>query len=112
MKIRPYTTRNSFERATVRQIIEGWAAGCDYRATQNRSLWSQDGQLWSYNLLIGYRSATGHVIVADYTASGGHYRSQTTSTHVNLAKRIVGDSKAIMTVDAWERSPLYNQLPF
>jgi len=43
--------------------------------------------LYSYALLIGYTTPNGTKVVIDYTAPGGDYRSQTTSCHVNLAKR-------------------------
>ena len=44
--------------------------------------------LYSYNLLIGETNARGKVL-HDYTAGGLGYVSQTTSQHVNLAKKLL-----------------------
>ena len=53
----------------------------------------------SYNLVIGFNlSGKSHVI--DYTSTGGHYKSQTTSTHVNSLKREGG--VRIISVEEWE----------
>jgi hypothetical protein len=112
MKLQRYSSINSFDRSTVRQVVERWAAGHDNCCTANRSIWSEDGRLWSYNLCIGFRSDNGDAIVADYTATGGAMYSVTTSTHVNLAKRAVGDSGSTMTVEAWKLSPLFTSTPF
>ena len=47
-----------------------------------------DGRsLWSYDLKIAEKTLGG-IVVADFTSPGGHFVSQTTSTHVNLAKRV------------------------
>ena len=50
---------------------------------------STDGnELFSYNLCIGHtNSKTEEKVLRDYTAGGIGYCSQTTSTHVNKARR-------------------------
>jgi len=54
------------------------------------SLRSDGDYLRSYNLVIA--AHVGDItVVGDYTAPGGRYFSQTTSQHVNLAKRHAGD---------------------
>ena len=53
----------------------------------------------SYGLVIGF-NIKGESFAIDYTSTGGHYRSQTTSTHVNALKR-EGGVKCI-TVEEWE----------
>ena len=59
-----------------------------------------DGKvIHSYNLVIGF-NLKGETYAIDYTATGGHYKSQTTSTHVNALKR-EGGVKCI-SVEEWE----------
>jgi hypothetical protein len=61
---------------------------------------STDGKvIHSYNLVIGFNLA-GETYAIDYTSTGGHYKSQTTSTHVNSLKR-TGGVKCI-SVEEWE----------
>eukprot|EP01051_Picozoa_sp_SAG22_P020013 SAG22_NODE_3885_length_1483_cov_2.278902_1_plen_69_part_00 len=56
---------------------------------------STDGEnLWSYNLLIG-ETLGGDKVVKDYTANGIGFYSNTTSTHVNLAKEYADKSAAV-----------------
>ena len=52
----------------------------------------------SYNLVIGF-NLSGNSYVIDYTSTGGHYKSQTTSTHVNSLKRTSGVK--MITVEEW-----------
>ena len=40
----------------------------------------------SYNLVIGF-NVKGESFVIDYTSTGGHYRSQTTSQHMSMLSR-------------------------
>ena len=63
-------------------VIKQWVRGCDGRAGNLSAL---RGVLYSYNLKIGYLK-NGKAYVMNYR-SGGHYKSQTTSTHVGLALR-------------------------
>ncbi len=61
---------------------------------------SSDGiTIKSYGLTIGF-NLKGETYAIDYTSTGGHYRSQTTSTHVNALKR-EGGVKCI-SVEEWE----------
>ena len=66
-------------------IIDAWIASKS--AFRKSKALSTDGvHLFSYSLPIGYTNKQGKKVVWDYTATGGNYRSQTTSTHVGLAK--------------------------
>ena len=68
------------------QVITAWANG-RYGRTGNGSLTADsNGQLRSYNLVIGMRTDNG-LIVGDFTASGSFY-SMTTSHHVGNARRV------------------------
>lgn len=99
---------------TNQTVIELWKRG-EQATNHRRSLYSmQDGSLYSYGLKIGTRTRTGTAIVADYTAPAGQYRSQTTSQHVNLAKR-AGGSTTVMHPKVWEASNFLNpqeEVPF
>ena len=53
------------------------------------SLVSDGKRIYSYGVTIGFNMA-GRSFVIDYTSTGGHYISQTTSTHVNRIKREAG----------------------
>jgi hypothetical protein len=67
-------------------VCRAWAAG---RVASNHTgtLVTDGIRLYSYQLCIGVEDVT----VIDYTAGGGDFRSQTTSCHVNLAKRFALD---------------------
>lgn len=62
------------------------------------ALQTDGNKLWSYRLLIGRTDSEGNKVLFDYTAKGGHTVSQTTSTHVNLAKR--NSNAEVMRPDA------------
>ncbi len=77
------------------KVVEMWSNGED---AQSKNMTSADGYLFSYDLIIGMTVATveglryvkeklGRKVVLDFTAQTNHYRSQSTSTHVNLAKQ-------------------------
>ena len=68
-------------------VINLWKAGKNAR-NHRKSLTSFGGNLYSYQLKIGHRHPNGGTIVADFTAGTGNYRSNTTSCHVNLARRM------------------------
>ena len=53
----------------------------------------------SYDLVIGFNLG-GYSYVIDYTATGGHWKSQTTSVHVNSLKRESGVK--VICVEEWE----------
>ena len=67
-------------------VIALWKQGKNAR-NHRKSLVSFHGNLYSYQLKIGHRHPNGATIVADFTANSGNFRSQTTSCHVNLARR-------------------------
>jgi hypothetical protein len=67
-------------------VIKMWKQGKNAR-NHRQSLTSFAGNLYSYQLKIGHRHANGATIVADFTAKSGNFRSQTTSCHVNAARR-------------------------
>jgi hypothetical protein len=68
-------------------VISAWRLGDSAHSTNLRT----DGvRLWSYGLVIGRRvflGAASSLEVVDYTAAGGKFVSQTTSSHVGLARR-------------------------
>ena len=65
------------------QVTEAWIKGQPAKSGNLRT----DGQsLYSYELRIGHTEG-GRKVATDYTRTGGDFRSQTTSTHVGLAKR-------------------------
>jgi hypothetical protein len=76
-----------------KDIVLAWIHG---RAARTKSFsFTTDGKfLRSYNLVIGYTNDLGQVFVLDYT-SPDNFQSQTTSTHVGLAKRAVHESNII-----------------
>jgi len=71
--------------STNREVVQSFINGRSNRSgTGNLS--TNGTSLYSYNLEIA-RWYGGKPMVFDYTATGGAYRSQTTSTHVGLVKR-------------------------
>ena len=62
--------------------------------------------LWSYDLKIAEKTLAG-VVVADFTSPGGHFVSQTTSKHVNLAKRV---ADTVMLPEPFES--IFVKMPF
>ena len=81
------------------QVVRAWTAGQSASAGNL----STDGiSLWSYRLKIGHNTGSSAVL-ADFTAGGGAFHSQTTSCHVGLARRV---ADVIMPPLVWARSPL------
>ena len=68
------------------RVVLGWTRD-EECVNHTRSLRSSQGNLWSYNQLIGITADSGQKIVFDYTAKGEAFISQTTSTHVGRASR-------------------------
>ena len=66
------------------KLVKLWVAGIWGRS--NRMI-SFGDNLYSYALLIGYTNREGEKVALDYTAGSGHYKSNTTSHHVALAKQ-------------------------
>ena len=85
-----------------REVVRLWSEGREARNHKN-TLKSIDGDLYSYNLKIGRRTEGGYCVVADLTAAGGSYHSQTTSCHVGVAKR---HANMVMHPLVWATSPL------
>ena len=59
------------------------------REAEAGNLYTDGKRIYSYGVTIGFNMA-GRSFVIDYTSTGGHYISQTTSTHVNGIKREAG----------------------
>ena len=59
------------------------------REAKAGNLYTDGKRIYSYGVTIGFNMA-GRCFVIDYTSTGGHYISQTTSTHVNRIKREAG----------------------
>ena len=83
------------------EVINAWIAGA-YARTPNGSLSSDGrGNLRSYNLIIGTRDSKGQPVVGNFRSlNGGHYISQTTSTHVGMADAASGYNS--VTVDTFQ----------
>lgn len=96
-------------------VIKAWQNGLSARNSRRslRSVSYPNGraELFSYNLKIGERTKAGAVVVADFTAPADGFYSQTTSCHVNLAKR-EADNPVIMHPRVWRHSPMGEDRPF
>ena len=66
---------------TIPEIINAWIEN-KKGATYTGSLSTNDGNLFSYALQIGYTRQDGTKCIVDHTARGLGFVSQTTSTHV------------------------------
>ena len=66
------------------EVVNNWAQGYE---GFTRSLRTDGRNLFSYNLRIGMTGPEGEKIVFDFTSGGGRFMSQTTSTHVGLARQ-------------------------
>ena len=79
-------------------VIKSWNHG---KPAKGGTLKTDGKRLWSYGLCIGRSDQYGGKVIFDFTAGGGAFASQTTSTHVNLAKRLaLKGSCTIMRPDA------------
>jgi len=70
---------------TNKQVIEAWNQG---QSARSGNLKTDGNRLWSYGLNIGRSDNSGGKVIFDFTAGGGAFASMTTSTHVNLTKRL------------------------
>ena len=68
-------------------VVKAWQSGKIARNGNGSLHCNAAGDLFSYSLKIGRRAPDGRTIIADYTANTANYHSQTTSSHVNLARR-------------------------
>ena len=77
------------QRVKNEEVVNCWKEG---KSASNRrgSLTTDGNKLYSYYLLIGDTSPTTAVkVLKDFTASGRYgFKSQTTSCHVGLARRV------------------------
>ncbi len=88
-------------RMNNRQVVESWRLG--RRARSHNGALTCDGKyLMSYHMIIGARLSEGVCIVRNSTAAGGEYVSQTTSTHVGLAKQV---ASTVMHPRVWDATP-------
>jgi len=78
--------------STNSDVINSFLNGRDARGL---NLFARGSSLYSYNLKIAEWTSSG-VIVYDYTATGGDFRSMTTSQHVGLIKREVKSSSIML----------------
>ena len=78
--------------STNEQVINSFLYG---RPAHAGNLRTDGTTLYSYNLKIGEWTSSG-VIVYDFTATGGDFRSMTTSQHVGLIKREVKSSSIML----------------
>jgi len=85
--------------AVVRAFSRGQRGAAGALRTDGRAL-------YSYDLKIAEKTPGG-VVVADFTSPGGHFVSQTTSTHVNLAKRV---ADTVMLPELFES--IFVKMPF
>ena len=79
-----------------KDVIRRFTMGREGRAV---NLNTNGKVIHSYGLIIGF-NLSGETFAIDYTSTGGHYRSQTTSTHVNALKREWGVK--CISVEEWE----------
>jgi hypothetical protein len=81
-------------RSTNPQVIQSFLKGHEASAG---ALSTSGNKLYSYNLLIAeWASQHTGIIVYDYTATGQAFRSMTTSQHVGLIKREVGNENIML----------------
>ena len=66
------------------EVVNNWAQGNE---GFTRALRTDGNNLYSYNLRIGITGPDSEKIVFDFTSGGGKFMSQTTSTHVGLARQ-------------------------
>jgi hypothetical protein len=84
-------------------VVSAFSRGQSGRAGALRT----DGRcLYSYDLKIAEKTLAG-VVVADFTAGGGRFVSQTTSKHVGLAKRV---ADTVMLPELFES--IFVKMPF
>lgn len=84
------TERRQMKRTTNSGVISAWSQG-EAAINSRASLRTDGASLWSYNLLIGERTTfpeRDQMVLADYTAATGNFKSQTTSCHIGLARRV------------------------
>ena len=78
--------------STNEQVINSFLYG---RSAQAGRLHTNGSALYSYSLKIAEWTDNG-VLVYDFTSTGGHFVSMTTSQHVGLIKREVQPSRIML----------------
>ena len=79
-----------------KDVIRRFTVG---REGRTKSLKTDGIIIRSYDLVIGFNLG-GYSYAIDYTSLGGHWKSQTTSVHVNSLKRESGVK--VICVEEWE----------
>ena len=102
------------KRVPNSQVIEAWINGQTAANHKNTLQALPTGELYSYFLKIGQRTPGGVCVLGEYNAKTGYFKSQTTSTPVSLAKRLITHSGGlVMHPLVWETSPLHEEeIPF
>ena len=103
-------------RVTNDKVIVAWTHGLSAQ-NHNGTLGSisypnGSAELFSYELKIGERTKAGVLVLADYTAPAGGFKSMTTSQHVCLAKDPIREKLVVMNPRVWQCSPLSEDKPF
>ena len=95
------------KRTDNRNVATNWA--CNIPVRSHNGQFSTDGQnLYSYQKLIGVTLSDGTKIALNYMRyGGGHYISQTTSTHVSMAS---GVAHQVMHPEAALEARLINRI--
>ena len=75
------------------------------REAKAGNLYSDGKRIYSYGVTIGF-NLNGRCFAIDYTSTGGHFLSQTTSTHVNKLKRQAG----VKTITSAEYKAMFYSL--
>ena len=65
-------------------VLWNWVNGKPFKSL---SMYTNGKDLYSYKLKIGYTDGSNEKILKDYTAKAHGFYSQTTSTHVNKARK-------------------------
>ena len=91
-------------------VILAWTRG-ESAKSFNGALTTSEGHLYSYGVLIGIRLQGGRTVAKEATAKTGHFLSQTTSTHVNMA---CNSADVVMHPDVWAATPelTHEEVPF
>jgi hypothetical protein len=82
---------------TINLILKAWINN-EEGGTANGSLSTVNGNLYSYNVTIGYTRHDEIKCVVDQTANGIGFVSMTTSCHVGKARRYCIDNGIMMSV--------------
>ena len=94
-------------RTNNRNVAREWSLGIDAQS-HNRQLSTDGENLYSYNQLIGITLEDGTKVALEYRSTkGGHYISQTTSTHVGYAAY---EANITMTPDAAKEADLIRRV--